>query len=103
MAGIVELARMPVLESVTIASASDEEEVALPGECMGFVIYTPTASRTVHWAVESGQVNAAAGRRRTIPSGETGGATGLRLMNGGTLYLGADGAATVEIEVYTKY
>ena len=103
MSSIVELARLPNIRSVSIASASAEETVELPGGLMGFVIYTPTAGTTVHWAVESDQVNSATGKRRTIPAGGTGGATGLYVPNGATLYLGASGTCVVEIEIYNKY
>ena len=103
MSSIVELARMPEIEVVNIADSSDEEHVDLPGGLMGFVLYTPTASTTIYWAVEANQVTLATGKRRTVPSGETGGATGLYVPNGIRLYLGASGTATIEIEIYKKY
>lgn len=102
MSGIVELARYPELKSVSISSATDEQEVLLPVDCIGFVIFSPTADTTVYWAVEDGQATSATGRRRTVPAGERGGATGLKLRENETLYLAASGAAVIELEIYTR-
>ena len=102
MGSIVELARYPEIKSVSIADDSDEQTVLLPVDCMGFVIFSPTADTTVYWAVEADQATSATGRRRTVPAGEVGGATGLKLRNNETLYLAASGAATIELEVYTR-
>lgn len=103
MSSIVELARMPEIQVVSISGNTDEQPVELPGGVMKFVIFSPTADTTVYWAVESGQVTNSSGRRRTIPSGEKGSSERMYVPNGATLYLGASGAATVEVEIYKKY
>lgn len=103
MSGVVELARMPTIEVVNITGSTDEQSVTLPGECMKFVIFSPTTDAVVYWAVEQGEVTSATGKRRTIPVGELGGSDKLRLINGATLYLSADRAARIELEIYRKY
>ena len=102
MSGIVELGKLPALHSVAISAANAVKSLPLPVDCFGFRIYSPTADTKVYWALESGQVASATGKRRTIPAGSVGEVLHVKALDGGTLYLTASKAATIEVEVYER-
>ncbi len=102
MAGNVERVRLPELKSVQIASDSDVQAVLIPVDCVKFEVFLTTENVTGYWAVSQGQVLEATGDRRTIPSGERGGVSNLKLRENATLYLAASAQSTIEVVIYNR-
>ena len=106
MSSIVELARFPEIQTVTIVDATnDEESIQLPGGLMRFVISARMDgnNREIRWAVEEGQV-LTGGEYKTIHPGDTYESERMYVPNGAMLYLGAQTDGTIiEVVIYKKY